>query len=66
MAAMGRIVLVAVVLLCSVVQAQAAVVVKNLQVDYRSSPLGIDVQQPRFSWQLEATAGERGLAQSAY
>ena len=52
-----RIVLVAVVLLCSVAQAQAAVVVRNLQVEYRSTPLGIDVQQPRFSWQMQATAG---------
>ena len=65
MAAMARMVVVAVVLFCSVLQAQAAVV-KNLQVEYRSTPLGIDVQQPRFSWQMEATAGERGVAQAAY
>jgi alpha-L-rhamnosidase len=65
MAAIRRIVLVAVVLLCSGVQAQAAVVVKNLQVEYRSTPLGIDVQQPRFSWQMETTAGERGVSQTA-
>ena len=66
MAALGRIVLVAVVLLCGVAQAQTAVVVRNLQVEYRSTPLGIDVQQPRFSWQMEATSGERGVAQQAY
>jgi alpha-L-rhamnosidase len=66
MAAMGRIVLVAVVLICGAVQAQTAVVVRNLQVEYRSTPLGIDVQQPRFSWQVAATAGERGIAQQAY
>ena len=34
--------------------------------EYRSTPLGIDVQQPRFSWQMDATAGERGVAQAAY
>jgi alpha-L-rhamnosidase len=66
MAAMGRIVVIGAVLLCGVLQAQAAVVAKNLQVDYRSTPLGIDVQQPRFSWQMEATAGERGVLQTAY
>ena len=53
MASMARIMVIAVVLVCGVVQAQAAVV-KNLQVEYRSTPLGIDVQQPRFSWQMEA------------
>ena len=65
MAAKARMGVIAAVLLCSVMQAQAAVV-KNLQVEYRSTPLGIDVQQPRFSWQMEATAGERGVSQTAY
>jgi len=66
MSTMRRLVTVGAVLLCSVVQAQAAEVVKHLQVEYRPAPLGIDVRQPRFSWQMEATAGERGVAQSAY
>ena len=65
MAARGRIVLAAAVLLCGIAQAQAAGVLKNLQVEYRSTPLGIDVRQPRFSWQMEATAGERGVSQAA-
>jgi len=66
MTAIRRIVVVAVVLCCSVIAAQAAVVVKNLQVEYRSTPLGIDVQQPRFGWQMEATSGERGVSQTAW
>ncbi len=66
MAWMKRIMTVAVVLGCGAWQAQAALVIKNLLVEYRSQPLGIDVQQPRFSWQMEATAGERGVAQAAY
>src|SRR4051794_3140114 len=47
-------------------QANAAVVVRNLQVEYRETPIGTDIAQPRFSWQMAATAGERGLLQSAY
>jgi alpha-L-rhamnosidase len=66
MTSFARIMTVAALLCCSAPQAQAAVVVKNLQVEYRSTPLGIDVRQPRFSWQMDATAGERGVAQAAY
>jgi alpha-L-rhamnosidase len=66
MASVLRIVTVVALLCCSALQAQAALVVKNLQVEYRSTPLGLDVRQPRFSWQMESTAGERDVAQSAY
>ena len=62
----GRIVIAALALLCSGVQAQRPRSIRNLQVEYQNTPLGIDVRQPRFSWQMEASAGERGLAQSAY
>ncbi|HSP90068.1 MAG TPA: hypothetical protein VLN08_04145, partial [Vicinamibacterales bacterium] len=64
MATITRTVVAAALLFCSVMQAQAAVV-QNLQVEYRSTPLGIDVQQPRFSWQMDGAAGERGVAQAA-
>jgi alpha-L-rhamnosidase len=47
-------------------QANGAVVLNNLQVEYRATPLGIDVAKPRFSWQMAATAEERGISQSAY
>jgi len=66
MTSTGRILTATFALLCSTVPADAAVVIKNLMVEYRTTPLGIDVQQPRFSWQMEASAGERGTAQSAY
>jgi alpha-L-rhamnosidase len=66
MRAVARIVVVVALIACGALPAHAALVVKNLQVEYRSAPLGIDVQQPRFSWQMDATAGERGVAQAAY
>jgi alpha-L-rhamnosidase len=69
MTSMNRIVTVVVgfALACCVAgHAQAALIVKNLCVEYRPTPLGIDVRQPRFSWQMAATAGERGAGQSAY
>ena len=47
-------------------QGNAAAVLRNLRVEYRDTPLGIDVAQPRFSWQMATTAGERGYAQTAY
>lgn len=52
--------------LLPVTPVSAAVVIKNLQVEYRTTPIGIDVAQPRFSWQMAATAGERGQSQIAY
>jgi hypothetical protein len=48
------------IILGSLQQARAAVVIQNLQVEYRKTPLGIDAVQPRFSWQMAATAAERG------
>lgn len=38
---------------------------KKLQVEYAVTPLGIDVENPRFSWQMEGMTGERGLLQKA-
>jgi len=35
-------------------------------VEYRSAPLGIDVAQPRFSWQMAFSEGKRGISQAAY
>ena len=59
---MTRLLLLALVLL----PANAALLVKNLQVEYQSTPLGIDVEKPRFNWQLASTAAERAVSQSAY
>lgn len=38
--------------------------VKNLRTENRIDPLGLDVLQPRFSWQLESS--KRNVAQTAY
>lgn len=38
----------------------------NLRCEYLKDPVGIDVTQPRFSWQLDDTRQSRGLEQSAY
>ena len=38
--------------------------VSNLTCEYRTNPLGIDVLQPRLSWQLESD--QRGTRQTAY
>lgn len=56
----------ALLLLSLTLSAGAAVAVQNLQVEYRTTPLGIDVPRPRFSWQMATTAGERGYSQTAY
>jgi len=36
----------------------------SLKVEYTETPLGMDVEKPRFSWQM--ISGERGQFQSAY
>ncbi|HEX9839066.1 MAG TPA: hypothetical protein VGA72_06960, partial [Anaerolineales bacterium] len=41
-----------------------ALFVSNLTCEYRINPLGIDVVQPRLSWQLESS--QRGARQTAY
>jgi alpha-L-rhamnosidase len=42
----------------------AAVSVAALRTEYKANPIGIDVRQPRFSWQIRASA--RAVTQSAY
>ncbi len=44
----------------------AAAVIDNLMVEYTKTPLGIDVKTPRFSWQMNTPADERGYTQTAY
>ena len=41
-----------------------SLIVSNLTCEYRTNPLGIDVLQPRLSWQLESD--RRGTHQTAY
>lgn len=44
----------------------AEVDVDRLQVEYQKEPLGLDVEKPRFSWQMKASDTQRGLFQTAY
>ena len=39
---------------------------QNLRVEYRDTPLGIDVDTPRFSWQMKSIEGKIGQVQNAY
>ena len=39
---------------------------KNLCVEYAETPLGIDVEKPRFSWQMAVPFDRRGGMQTAY
>jgi len=38
--------------------------IKNLRVEMRTEPIGVDVQQPRFSWQIASSL--RNVSQTAY
>jgi alpha-L-rhamnosidase len=44
----------------------AQVKLDQLQVEYQSTPLGIDVEQPQFNWRMVAEDAGRGYAQTAY
>ena len=44
----------------------AQVKVNKIQVDYQTTPLGIDEEVPFFSWQMQTQPAERGKFQSAY
>lgn len=38
--------------------------ITNLRCEYKVNPLGVDIEKPRFSWELESN--QRGISQSAY
>ncbi|MBL7817834.1 MAG: family 78 glycoside hydrolase catalytic domain [Saprospiraceae bacterium] len=44
----------------------AAMTLEKLQTDYQTNPIGMDVTQPQFSWQMKATDNRRGYVQTAY
>ncbi len=50
----------------SLLSACAAVMVSGLQCEYLTDPLGIDVQTPRFTWQLSDADHTRGQKQTGY
>lgn len=39
---------------------------QNLKTDYMSTPVGIDIKSPRFSWQMAASSSQKGFRQKAY
>jgi len=47
-------------------EAASPAAVSQLRVEYRDTPLGIDVKAPRFSWQMQLPPGRRGVSQDAY
>jgi alpha-L-rhamnosidase len=46
--------------------AESAPAPRELRCENRVDPQGIDQIQPQLSWEMAATAGERGVSQSAY
>ena len=44
----------------------ANISIQNLRVDYQTQPLGIDITNPHFSWEMRALDAQRGYAQKAY
>eukprot|EP01045_Picozoa_sp_COSAG04_P036369 COSAG04_NODE_8817_length_927_cov_2.205314_1_plen_128_part_10 len=47
-------------------QQTLAVTIENLRTEYLENPLGLDKPAPRFAWELQAGAGQRGVAQQSY
>lgn len=52
--------------LCVQLFAQTPFKIVHLKTEYTPTPLGLDEDKPRFSWQMLADDGQRGLGQSAY
>ena len=40
--------------------------IANLKVEYAVTPIGIDIERPRFSWQMLARGQSKGQRQTAY
>lgn len=53
-------------LLGTLIDLRASFSIQELMVEYQPTPLGIDVEQPRFSWHMQAEDDERGYRQTAY
>lgn len=61
-----KLILILILFLGNCLTINAAIRVKNLLVEYAQTPIGIDVKNPRFSWQMDAASGERACSQTAY
>lgn len=60
-----RLIIILTVLILPVLKVKASDIrIKNLQTEYSQTPLGIDVEHPRFSWQMESE--KPGCYQTAY
>lgn len=53
-------------ILLSPVLCPAQLRIDSLRTEYLDRPLGLDVESPRFSWQMTAAGAGRGYAQQAY
>jgi len=49
--------------LASLALAATPLTISNLRCEYKSNPVGIDIPQPRLSWEL--VSSERGTLQTA-
>jgi len=61
-----RVLLISVFIVTISVVGIARTSIDGLSVEYSITPLGIDVETPRFSWIMIAPEGERGYAQKAF
>lgn len=61
-----RLAIVAMIMFSSSIQGIALSSIGNLMVEYSTTPMGIDVAAPRFSWQMISPEGQRGFLQRAY
>ena len=52
--------------IAAITNVKANIGLTNLQVEYSTLPIGIDVTAPRFSWQMANSSGERNLLQTHY
>jgi alpha-L-rhamnosidase len=63
---MKKILTLFILLLATNLVAFANISLEKLQVDYQSNPLGIDITNPHFSWQMKASDNKKGYEQKAY
>ncbi|MFX0555395.1 family 78 glycoside hydrolase catalytic domain [Maribacter sp. CXY002] len=59
-------VVVLLILLCAFIQGFSQSSTSELKVEYLPNPMGIDVETPRFSWQMITDANVHGQFQNAY
>ena len=57
---------IAVIVILFLIRGTQKFTVINLKTEYTEQPLGIDIEYPRFSWQMHVPGNERGQYQVAY